>query len=288
MLTNIDPKKEPKTTNNDGELIYEPCEDFEFFITREKILEKFITFSNKEYNWKSSETYTSNIRNILLDQESFPPQIAPSIRKTYPNFRVELYCSGCTGSRNEKTSFNARINMQDLVSVNSQVKIKVVFSKKKNICRHSEGKRYGQLRGLNRKNFINKNQNKEARHMQQIALTNIKPEQRLTGNRHNVPSAYAARTLKSQSNLRNPQVRGVAERLLFAATDINEKEKENYINSNGKEASDNRKIWGHIQQPLTIWPLSVLLFNEASITYYHYFCSINPGIFIDYTGQLVK
>jgi hypothetical protein len=287
-LTNIDPKKEPKTINDNGELIYEQCENFEFSITREEILEKFITFSDEEYNWKSSEIYTSNIKNILLDQESFPSQIAPSIRKTYPNFRVELYCGGCVGNRNEKTAFNAQINIQDLVTVNSQVNIKIVFSKNKNVCRHLEGKRYGQLRGLNRKTFISKNQNKEARHMQQIALTNIKPEQRLTGNRHNVPSAYSARTLKSQSNLRNPQVRGVAERLLFAVTDINEKEKENYINSNGKEASENRKIWGYIQQPLTVWPLSVLLFNEASITYYHYFCSINPGIFIDYTGQLVK
>ncbi|CAH1769633.1 14178_t:CDS:1, partial [Entrophospora sp. SA101] len=70
-------------------------------------------------------------------------------------------------------------------------------------------------------------------------------EQRLTGNIHdNAPSAYASRTLKSQSNLKNPQVGGVMERLLFAAIDINEKEKENYTNSNGKEASVNRKYGG--------------------------------------------
>ncbi|CAJ0759110.1 14379_t:CDS:2, partial [Entrophospora sp. SA101] len=57
-------------------------------------------------------------------------------------------------------------------------------------------------------------------------------EQRLTGNIHdNAPSAYASRTLKSQSNLKNPQVGGVMERLLFAAIDINEKEKENYTNN---------------------------------------------------------
>jgi hypothetical protein len=42
-------------------------------------LEKFITFSDEEYNWKSSEVYASNIKNILLGQEEFPPQIAPSI-----------------------------------------------------------------------------------------------------------------------------------------------------------------------------------------------------------------
>ncbi|CAB4435298.1 unnamed protein product [Rhizophagus irregularis] len=31
-----------------------------------------------------------------------------------------------------------------------------------------------------------------------------------------------------------------------------------------------------------------MIFNEAGITYYHYNVNNNPGIFLDYTGQLVK
>nr|CAG8446447.1 2449_t:CDS:2 [Entrophospora candida] len=111
-------------------------------------------------------------------------------------FDMDLYYGGCTGNRNDKTSFNARINILDLESINLQ------------------------------------------------------PEQRLTGNRHSVPSAYASRTLKSQSNLKNPQVGGVMERLLFAAIDINEKEKENYTNSNGKETK--LKIFGSNTIPYLI------------------------------------
>ncbi|CAJ0645768.1 15026_t:CDS:2 [Entrophospora sp. SA101] len=95
-------------------------------------------------------------------------------------------------------------------------------------------------------NVLNDKETKDPKQQTRVKYFELKTsEQRLTGNIHdNAPSAYASRTLKSQSNLKNPQVGGVMERLLFAAIDINEKEKENYTNSNGKEASVNRKYGG--------------------------------------------
>ncbi|PKY62700.1 hypothetical protein RhiirA4_489668, partial [Rhizophagus irregularis] len=49
-----------------------------------------------------------------------------------------------------------------------------------------------------------------------------------------------------------------------------------------------RQLWGFIQELIQTQPLSVVIFNEAGICYYHYNVSNNPGIFLDYTGQLVK
>ncbi|CAB4488583.1 unnamed protein product [Rhizophagus irregularis] len=34
--------------------------------------------------------------------------------------------------------------------------------------------------------------------------------------------------------------------------------------------------------------LLIVIFNKAAIVYYHYYVHENPGIFLDYTGQLVK
>ena len=45
---------------------------------------------------------------------------------------------------------------------------------------------------------------------------------------------------------------------------------------------------GFIQEPIQTQPLSIVIFNEAAIAYYHYHVHENPGIFLDYTGQLVK
>ena len=45
---------------------------------------------------------------------------------------------------------------------------------------------------------------------------------------------------------------------------------------------------GYIQEPIQTQPLSIAFYNEASIEYYHLYASRNPGIFIDYTGQLIK
>jgi len=45
---------------------------------------------------------------------------------------------------------------------------------------------------------------------------------------------------------------------------------------------------GFIQPPVQTIPLSIFLLNEASLYYYHMFAEKDPGVFIDYTGSLVK
>ena len=45
---------------------------------------------------------------------------------------------------------------------------------------------------------------------------------------------------------------------------------------------------GFIQEPIQTQPLSIVIFNEMAIFYYHYHVNENPGIFLDYMGQLVK
>ncbi|GBB98123.1 hypothetical protein RclHR1_31400001 [Rhizophagus clarus] len=45
---------------------------------------------------------------------------------------------------------------------------------------------------------------------------------------------------------------------------------------------------GNQQEPIQTQPLSLIIFNEAGIFYYHYNVSNNPEIFLDYTEQLVK
>ena len=55
-----------------------------------------------------------------------------------------------------------------------------------------------------------------------------------------------------------------------------------------KKMGVNTSIVGFIQEPIQTQALSIVIFNEARIFYYHYNVKNNPGIFLDYTGQLVK
>ena len=80
----------------------------------------------------------------------------------------------------------------------------------------------------------------------------------------------------------------MCERLHASILDVNNKEKDNYIKTNGNDSVNRRQLWGFIQDPIQTQPLSIVIFNEAAISYYHYNVSNNPGIFLDYTGQLVK
>ena len=80
----------------------------------------------------------------------------------------------------------------------------------------------------------------------------------------------------------------MCERLHASILDINNKEKDDYIKTNGVDLVNKRQLWGYIQDPIQTQPLSIVIFNQAGISYYHYNVNKNPGIFLDYTGQLVK
>nr|CAG8433234.1 9535_t:CDS:1 [Entrophospora candida] len=70
--------------------------------------------------------------------------------------------------------------------------------------------------------------------------------------------------------------------------EVNQAEKDDYVKKNGMDSLNKRKLLGYIQDLVQTEPLSIVFYNKASLEYYHLYASRNPGIFIDYTGQLIK
>jgi len=117
-------------------------------------------------------------------------------------------------------------------------------------------------------------------------LAELTPERMLTGNRQHVPTNKAAKQLRYSVNPSKDY--SIAERFIEAKQQINEKEKADFIKRNGNDAAQDRQLTGHIQTPLQLDPLAVNIYNEASLQYYHYLAHNNPGIFIDYTGLMIR
>ncbi|CAB4484839.1 unnamed protein product [Rhizophagus irregularis] len=295
LLMGIDDAFVPNVKNIDGCLIYEEAQDFRFNITRENALNKLFLFfvnNNQEVNyyWRPWQTSNYYLVELLKERSEFPPQISISIQKTYESNKIltkYCYCGGC--EKNEKTTFKIIIDKLDLINSRELVTINVTFSINKKQCKHLDGKTYGQCRGLARQTLINSNY-KSPRDMRKKIMSTVKGEVRYTGNRQHVPSAYSARTINSIKNYANKQLGyNLCERLHAAILNINKKEKSEYLEKNGSGSATKRQIWGFIQEPIQTQPLSIVIFNEAAIVYYyHYYVHENPGIFLDYTGQLVK
>ncbi|PKY49982.1 hypothetical protein RhiirA4_466194, partial [Rhizophagus irregularis] len=126
---------------------------------------------------------------------------------------------------------------------------------------------FGQCRGYARQVLVKSKDFGSPHDMKKKILLNVKNEVRYTKN-------------KSSYNL--------CEWLHAAILDINNNEKNDYIKKNGTHSVNKCQLWEFIQELIQTQPLSVVIFNEAEICYYHYNISNNPGIFLDYTGQLVK
>ncbi|RGB32083.1 hypothetical protein C1646_763370 [Rhizophagus diaphanus] len=216
-----------------------------------------------------SQNNQSNKINInLIEQPEFPSQISTSVKKTYENNSTLVkccYCGGC--NKNNQTTFKIVINKMDLIQSREFVKINVIYSMNKRKCKHLDGKVFGQCRGYARQILSRSTEFKSPHDMRKKILSTFKNEVRYTGNRQDY---------------------SLCERLHAAIKDVNSKEKDDYIKKNGVHLVNKRQLWGFIQEPIQTQPLSIVLFNEAGIYYYHYNVGNNPGIFLDYTGQLVK
>jgi len=229
---------------------------------------------------------------LLKNNQNFPPQIAIAIKKTHKDLyskmlKLDLYCQGCHGDRNkDKTIFSIEISKQELLLEKEIIHIIIKFNKKRNVCLHEKGKSYGQLHGYARQQSSIKivDEKLQPRHLRQYELNNISSESRFTGNRQNVPTANAARTLSIQIKPK----KAIIERIHIAIASINENHKSQYIQENGEAAANKIKMWGFIQPPVKTIPLSIFLLSEASLCYYHIFAGKDPGVFIDYTGSLVR
>ncbi|UZO19300.1 uncharacterized protein OCT59_010597 [Rhizophagus irregularis] len=182
-------------------------------------------------------------------QPEFPPQISISVNKTYENNKTlvkQCYCGGC--DKSNQTTFKIVVNKMDLIQLREVVKINVVYLTNKRKCKHLDGKMFGQCRGYARQVLAKSKDFGSPRDMRKKILLNVKNEVRYTEN-------------KSGYNL--------CERLHAAILDINSNEKDDYIKKNGAHSVNKRQLWGFIQEPIQTQPLSVVIFNEAGICYYH-------------------
>lgn len=209
LLTHSDRIKIPNSTLKDDYICYKAAKDFTFNLPRSQVLNDLVDIivvnNNTHFQWKKSEQSNFNMVQLLKNNEKFPPQIAIAIKKTHKNFsskmlKLDLYCQGCYGNRNkDRTIFSMEIDKKELL-LKETINIIIKFNKTRNSCKHEQGKSYGQLRGFARKQSAIKMKEKklQPRHLCQYALNNISSETHFTGNRQNVPTANAARTLSSQ------------------------------------------------------------------------------------------
>lgn len=296
LLTHTDVSKIPNSTLKGNLICYEAAKDFTIELPRSQVLRDFVDIilinDETHFKWKQTDESVYEIVSLLTNNKNFPPQIAVAIRKTHKDFYskmlvLDLYCQGCYGNRDkDRSTFSVKINKQELFLEKEIIHIIVNFNKEKNICQHEQGKSYGQLRGYARKESAIKmiGDKLYPRQLRQYALNNISSESRFTGNRQNVPTASAAKTLSAQIKPK----KSIIERIHIAIASINETHKSQYIFENGEEAAKKIKMWGYIQPPIKTVPLSIFLLNEASLCYYHMYAGNDPGVFIDYTGSLVR
>ncbi|CAG8627445.1 4404_t:CDS:2, partial [Paraglomus occultum] len=287
LMAGIDPTLRLNTKTGDKCVTYEPAKNTVCLLTREEILQKLVYFDlfQNMYCWRVSSISHTWLINILQKEPSFPAQVAPVISRTRENRKTltkYFYCAGCVISTKSSGKFN--ISVKELATEQSYVQLNVIFSKDQCTCTHLIGVTYGQTRGLSRQ-LLNAEENLP-RQMQSKALSGLTPERILTGNRQHVPTAKAAKQLRYSTNPSKEY--SIAERFIDAIQKINEKEKADFIAKNGADAARNRLLTGHIQKPLQLDPLAVNLYNEASIQYCHHFAQNNPGLFIDYTGLMIR
>ncbi|CAG8599378.1 9795_t:CDS:2 [Paraglomus occultum] len=93
--------------------------------------------------------------------------------------------------------------------------------------------------------------------------------------------------LNTEYEMNTDKIYPLADQFISVVQKINRDEANAYLTQNGKDA-EKRSIRGYTQRPVEIDPLSVSIYNEASLHYYHHFASQNPGVFIDYTGLMIQ
>lgn len=296
LLTRTDVSKIPNSTLKGSFICYEAAKDFTIELSRSQVLndlvDTFFINNDTHFKWKQTKEFIYKIVLLLTNNKNFSPQIAIAIKKTHKDIhskklKLDLYCQGCYGSRDkDRTTFAIKIDKQELLLEKEIIHIVIKFSKKKNICLHEKGKSYSQLRGYAREQSAMKMTEDKLypRQLRQYELNNLSSETRFTGNRQNIPTANAAKTLSAQIKPK----KSIIERVHIAIASINENHKSQYILENGEESVKKIKMWGYIQPPIKTIPLSIFLLNEASLCYYHMFAGKDPGVFIDYTGSLVR
>ncbi|PKY44705.1 hypothetical protein RhiirA4_419261, partial [Rhizophagus irregularis] len=294
LFMGIDSAYVPNIDKVGNYLIYSEANDFQFEISYQKALSSLFLLNidenqNPNYHWKHWQISNYYLFELLREQPEFPSQISTSVKKTYENNSTLVkccYCGGC--NKDNQTTFKIVVNKMDLIQSREFVKINVIYSINKRKCKHLDGKVFGQYRGYARQILSRSTEFKSPRDMRKKILSTVKNEVRYTGNRQGIPSAHSARTIYSSKNKTSNSNYSLCEQLHAAIKDVNSKEKDDYIKKNGVHLVNKRQLWGFIQEPIQIQPLSIVLFNEAGIYYYHYNVGNNPGIFLDYTEQLVK
>ena len=287
LMAGINPTLQLNVKIDDEHIIYGPAKNIVCQLTRTEVLEKLVYFDTirETYLWRDWTISHTWLINILQKEPDFPTQVAPVVICTRDNnttLTKYFSCAGCVGSVKAGGSFS--ISTRELLFKKPYVQLKITFSKDRCICTHLKGITYGQTRGLSKQ--LLEPETTLPRQMRATALAELTPERILTGNRQHIPTAKAAKQLRYLANPSKDY--SIAERFIDAIQQINEKEKADFIKKNGNDAAQDRQLTGHIQAPLQLDPLAINIYNEASLRYYHHLAHNNPGIFIDYTGLMIR
>ncbi|CAB4436575.1 unnamed protein product [Rhizophagus irregularis] len=269
LIMGIDSDFIPNIDKIGDYLIYFDAKDFQFKISYQKVLNSlFICDINKNqnfnYHWRDWQISNYHLFELLRKQPEFPSQISISVNKTYENNKTlvkQYYCGDC--DKSNQTTFKIVVNKMDLIQLREVVKINVVYLTNKRKCKHLDGKMFGQCRGYARQVLVKSKDFGSPHDMKKKILLNVKNEVRYTSNQqvYHQPIQFELFILQKIKKIN---------RVIT------------YVNVNKCQ------LWEFIQELIQTQPLSVVIFNEAEICYYHYNISNNPGIFLDYTGQLVK
>ena len=278
LMTGLTPPEESKVKSEAGDKIrYESVDDITVPLKQEEVA----NIVSADYRWKDHDT-----SHYWLRHQGLFPQIATSIDKTRElqnSLKKYFHCSGCV-DKQTATAGVFCIEKRELKSHAVPINLHVYFIENRRCCIHHMNVSYGQTRGLSA--ALLREKDISPRQLRAERLETIPIQQRLTGNRQDVPTPQAARKLKQMGNNRNNYT--IGERFHSSIRLINEKEELKYAEANGEEAEKKRRLRGYIQKPVMVDPISIHLYNEASLSYYHYYAASNPGVFLDYTGLMVK
>jgi hypothetical protein len=146
-------------------------------------------------------------------------------------------------------------------------------------CKHKKGVLYRQTRGKTRKQLMESIA--FPRHIAQHTLQKVSGQQLLTGNRQSIPSVQQARKIKQETRT----TLNLAQRVMETITMLN---RNNTKIWKAKNPFINQKLDGIIQDPVQLSPLCISIYNEPAVAFYHHFANSNPGVYLDYTGSLVR
>ncbi|CAG8640123.1 4176_t:CDS:2, partial [Paraglomus occultum] len=238
-MAGLAPVKELEVKIEAGkEIRYKSLDDIKIVLERDEAANLVTT----DHCWKDSYTSHYWLRQIIRRKGLFP-QVAISIDRTRElenSLKKYFHCSGCIDKRTSTAGLFC-IAKQELKEKTETIHLHIQSLENRRCCVHHTGICYGQMRGLSA--ALLREKDALPRQLRAERLEAIPLQQRLTGNRQDVPSPQAARKLK-QTGINNKNDYTVGERFHASISIINENEKLKYAEDNSEKAEKDRKLRG--------------------------------------------